>query len=117
MCGGLAPETGHGWRGGKNGGGGPPPPPPNSRPPCPPSKLMASMLRHFDVVAVTAGAARAVAITPAFAAALVAIAVAVDLSHHGRRAGFELLDPHRHGAQRIFIDVPLPYDLATRCRR
>jgi hypothetical protein len=49
-------------------------------------------------LAILARAARAVTVTPAFAAALVAITVAVDLSHHRRRAGFELLNPDRHGS-------------------
>jgi hypothetical protein len=62
---------------------------------------MALVLRHFSFVAIAAflaGTARAVAVTPAFATTLVAIAVAVRFSHHGRGAGLKLFHPHRHGA-------------------
>src|SRR5712671_680749 len=82
---------------------------------------MASMLRHFAIVTVPAifpGATRrAVAVAPAVAAAFVPVTVAIDLSHHRRRAGLEFLDPHRNGAQHIFPDVLLPLDLGDRRSR
>src|SRR5262249_39591588 len=80
----------------------------------------ASMLRHLTIVlvpAILAGTARAVAVAPTLAAALVPVTVAIDLSHHGGRAGFEFLDPHRHGAQHIFANVLLPLDLGDRGSR
>src|SRR5262249_7842135 len=81
---------------------------------------MASMLRHFGIVttpAILPAAARAVTVAPTVAAAFVGVTVAIDLAHHGRGAGFEFLDPHRHGAQHIFADVLLPLDLGDRRRR
>src|SRR6266481_7759719 len=80
-----------------------------------------AVLRHFGIVFVPAilprAARRAVAVAPTVATAFVAVTVAIDLSHHGRRAGFEFLDPHRNGAQHVFVDVLLPLELGNRRRR
>src|SRR5215471_5250250 len=87
---------------------------------------MASMLRHFGIVLAAAflpGAAGTVAVAPTITTittittALLAVAVAIGLSHHGRRTGFQFLHPHCHGTQHIFVDVLLPFDLGHRGSR
>src|SRR5206468_5613214 len=66
-------------------------------------------------IAITEAAAIAVAETAA--AAIVALAIPIDLAHHHRGAFLVLLDTHGEVAQHIFIEPLLPLDLVDHGRR
>src|SRR5262249_54184733 len=98
----------------------------------PPSKLMASLLRHFYfVTGAIVPAARApswtlvtartviavIAVATPVAAAFISVSVAIDLPHHRRRSGFHVGHTHRQGTQHIFVDVLLALHFADRCGR
>src|SRR3954470_15601330 len=66
----------------------------------------------------SAAAPKAIAaVAEAAAATLVALAVALDLAHHRRRAFFQLVDPNGEIAQHVFVDALLALDLGQRRRR
>src|SRR5689334_7718170 len=64
-----------------------------------------------------AAAAEPAAAAKAAFTALVALAVAIGLAHHRRRAFLELVNAHRQVAQDVFVDPLLPLDLDDRGRR
>src|SRR3954469_10986680 len=67
------------------------------------------------VSAKSAAATKAIAaVAEAAAATLVALAIALDLAHHRRRAFFQLIDANGEIAQHVFVDALLALDLGQR---
>src|SRR6185295_3501719 len=67
--------------------------------------------------AIPVAAIKAIAPVEAAAAAVVAVAIPVDLAHHRRGPFLVLVDAHREVAQHVFAQSLLPLDLGQRGRR